>query len=173
MDKYEVADEIFITKDENIGTVYPENTVIFKVQAFKPSGKYYTSFNLILDRITIDDIKEWQTSPRNASNAYNLFADITNFLRYKRPFYENMILVVNCDSFYPILIPVVEQIPTITKTITTEPTEKSNTVIPKQPCELWGDCRYYENGYCWMHEMSADLVLEECEYYEVGELGSE
>ena len=170
IDKYEVTKDIILIRDDNVETTYSEDTVIFNIQAFKMSGKYYTSICLILEGITAKDIQDWKEHPTDDKNPYDLFNHIIDFLKHKRPFFRDMDLVINCDSFYPIMIHGIKEldIPKVLK----PKDEKENNVTFKQPCELWGDCRYYENGYCWICEMSVDLILEECDYYEVGELGS-
>ena len=38
-----------------------------------------------------------------------------------------------------------------------------------KPCECWYDCKYYENGWCWMESETVKSLTtksEDCEYYD-------
>ena len=164
IDKYEVTKDIILIRDDNVETTYPEDTVIFNIQAFKMSGKYYTSIRLILEGITAKDIQDWKEHPTEDKNSYAMFNNIIDFIKHKRPFFRDMDLVINCDSFYPVMIHGIKEldIPKVLK-----PKDvKENDATFKQPCELWGECKYYENGYCWMYEIGVEFILEECKHYE-------
>ena len=142
IDKYEVTKDIILIRDDNVETTYPEDTVIFNIQAFKMSGKYYTSIRLILEGITAKDIQNWKEHPTEDKNSYTMFNNIIDFIKHKRPFFRDMDLVINCDSFYPIMIHSIKEldIPKVLK-----PKDvKENDATFKQPCELWGECKYYE-----------------------------
>lgn len=84
-----------------------ENAVVFKIQAFKKSGKYYADYPLALVDYTKEKIEAMQYlgTEEEKSAVYHIISDLIDFLKNGRPFYQGMHLVVNCDSFFPIMIP--------------------------------------------------------------------
>ena len=36
----------------------------------------------------------------------------------------------------------------------------------QQPCELWGECEYYDEGYCILYARPIDDITDECQYWE-------
>lgn len=87
-----------------------DNAVIFKIQAFKKSGKYYADHNLVLDGYTKEEITRMQCQGDNTEKSfcYNLVQDLIDFLTNDRTFYKDMTLVVNCDEFFPFMIPAID-----------------------------------------------------------------
>lgn len=83
-----------------------ENSVVFRIQVFKESGKFYTEFFLILEKYTKEQVEKMQTSKDESerTEAYNIISDVIGFLKNDRPFFKDMTLVVNCDTYFPILI---------------------------------------------------------------------
>lgn len=75
------------------------------------SGKYYASFRLILEKYTkvqIDSMQRGGTEDEK-DFCYHLISDLVGFLKYDRPFYKEFALVVNCDSFFPMMIKAVSE----------------------------------------------------------------
>lgn len=111
MERYKLGCGAVIYKEEN-DIVPSENSVVFNVQVFKESsGKYYTSFRLILEKYTkvqIDSMQRGGTEDEK-DFCYHLISDLVGFLRYDRPFYKEFALVVNCDSFFPMMIKAVSE----------------------------------------------------------------
>lgn len=38
-----------------------------------------------------------------------------------------------------------------------------------RPCEIWYDCKHYEDGWCWMESETVESLTKEsdsCDYYE-------
>ena len=104
MNDYKTPDGLTLHLENDSGVVYSDDVVIVNIQAFKETGHYYTSFRLILEGYTAKEIEvAMQSGHDDVMNAYHIYADIIDFLKY-RPFYKDMYLVVNCDVYYPIML---------------------------------------------------------------------
>ena len=82
------------------------NSIVFDIQAFKPSGKFYGDVCLVLEGYTQEQINQMRHT-KMVDWCYEMMDSLALFLRYHRPFYKNMNLVVNCncDVFFSFMIP--------------------------------------------------------------------
>lgn len=93
MERYELNCGAVIYKEEN-NIVPSENSVVFNVQVFKESsGKYYTSFRLILEKYTKTQIDSMQRSGTEDEKdfCYHLISDLVGY--HLNLLYQNDIIL--------------------------------------------------------------------------------
>lgn len=86
----------------------PPNSVIFELTTFKKSGKFYAKGYIYLSNYSPTDLENLKCSNKQEDNQtwWVIYKSIVDYVKEHKNIFDGMYIVINCEDYWPTLIPI-------------------------------------------------------------------